>query len=1121
METRNLPLRLLYTINSSPQYILARSSSSCPVILVPQVQTTSHYNKSVATEATPSKLESQPEFGTASLKTCLDAICRSSPELLQDFSRDFSVYVLDPLESNSAPAPVNISNQTSGSQENKASARSSEQPRGVAVGLGLMSWAMMTDEKDSAAVTGTLITLGTGQEALEVIFALRETAAMQKTTLPAALRSWGLPPGPSSKASRVHASKSDQESTHSPKASTYDASTSFSTATHSIAATSSKTIENPPYSIRYSIPNSTEPATSRTPSYLSQISSTADVTTLATIASIQMRSHQKRTKSKPKKPAKPPFINSENSEADRLLLSEDVYVGPVKKKGRPVNGAASGSGSNHCPENTTAVCHPETPFPTMAYSEESIIPRAIGGLEPNVSHTSSLPESQTRKAKSSKKSATQEPASLPFISTPLIRSPRDPEPPTLLDILAALSVSSSSNDPNVQNAALLAALNAIDSTPAVGSSVSEKTSNPALVNALRDLLSAVSQQGLPAPAPESSSSHPSLNTRNRNHLPDDDVVLLDKENVNPTAFRRRSERDDKLQAAESSSPSAGLGLVLGSVNDSPAHNRSLSTRSNGNSNTIPIGPAPVNSIVNVGTLRRKRTLSDVMDERESEKDKGKGRERELAERRDAHRHAHSSVKRTDLSANRHYPRLMSDGVQPHRRGTNSYYRTGMEPWTSPPRQKDQNSRQQPIIINDSPQAPRVSASSPVKPKPTQSHTRRRYVVPTWARTETSMQPRLSEEAQRAIELAEEKKREEKEASRKKGANRVEKVKKKQRVARTPSPVQPEKRSCQNEPTDTMQATQRPPSIAVASLEYPVFAMTFAIQDRIAAFSSPSTPSGSNSPRPLSSDTIGPPRTPPRRRHSDLFSNGEDGSLFTPMPKPRISDPYGSTNTPRHCNQRKVSMGSSGNGRRTPSPKAKVAFKDGNDASAEESEEDIEDALNRELDTVLNDLDMPSSSLPAASSDVDMDEGRPNVGDEISPMEDSRDDEEDGEVEPPKQHWVGLPPSSPPPPTSPILTPQDEEYDALSDDMELPAATSDTEPWPTDYEATQSSFSEHELSACADEELSEYLQDEDFRRCFLQLVTTRILGAVPSAGWMFSINSPTIMRSPLARTRTPP
>ena len=157
-----LHLRILYTINSSPQYILARSHSAVTVNLIsePEVDVKQH----------PTRLK----FATVSLKACLDTICRSSPELIQDNNRDYSVYVLDPLESGAAPAPMNISNSSNSSASTKAQDKKPEHPCGVAVGLGLMSWALQADGNDGAVVTGTQVRLGTGQGALEVIFALRE-----------------------------------------------------------------------------------------------------------------------------------------------------------------------------------------------------------------------------------------------------------------------------------------------------------------------------------------------------------------------------------------------------------------------------------------------------------------------------------------------------------------------------------------------------------------------------------------------------------------------------------------------------------------------------------------------------------------------------------------------------------------------------------------------------------------------------------------------------------------------------------------------------------------------------------------------------------------------------------
>lgn len=160
-EPHRLHLRTLYTINSS-SYILARSLT--PVLVTP---------------ISDGGVETEP-YGSVSFKTCLEAICRSSPELMQDRSRDFSVYVLDPLESNAAPAPMDISNSANGRSLDGVSKFAAEQSRGVAVGMGLMSLALSMEEKDPVMVVGTLGKTGTGQDAIEVIIALREVCLPYK-----------------------------------------------------------------------------------------------------------------------------------------------------------------------------------------------------------------------------------------------------------------------------------------------------------------------------------------------------------------------------------------------------------------------------------------------------------------------------------------------------------------------------------------------------------------------------------------------------------------------------------------------------------------------------------------------------------------------------------------------------------------------------------------------------------------------------------------------------------------------------------------------------------------------------------------------------------------------------
>lgn len=381
---------------------------------------------------------------------------------------------------------------------------------------------------------------------------------MQKASLPTALRSsWGPPPEPSSKMPSAHIHYETQGMTGSISSSSEPIPTGHRDS-----------------SAHYPIHRISEYVSTKfIPSrqYSHQASSSTDITTLATIASVQMRTHQRRPKSK--KPIKPRYTSSE---ADRLMLAEEVYIGPVKKRGRPLGVPGTVDGEVPNDAEKTVACSGATDFNEDVTMDGSLmVPQEVMGPKGQTSSSldnsstetgvsSTAPEFKIRKPRSTK-SSPQEHLSPPFVTTPLVRPPRDPtalfpynpsQPTSLLDILAYLSASSSSSDPSVQNAALLAALNAIDSTPvASGSSTPpEKPSNPALVSALKDLLFAVSKRELPAPISEAHVSQPRSSTYHRTYSPDDEVVILDKENVNPNAFRRRTDRDSKLSGSHSTAP---------------------------------------------------------------------------------------------------------------------------------------------------------------------------------------------------------------------------------------------------------------------------------------------------------------------------------------------------------------------------------------------------------------------------------------------------------------------------------------------------------------------------------------------------------------------------------------
>jgi hypothetical protein len=132
-------LRVLYTINNAPQYILARSKSSVPTLAILGV------NPSV-------------QYASVDLKVCVDTICSNSPELLQDMTKDYSLYAIDPLESSTSIATTS----------------SSATPTSLAVGMGLMSAILAGRNRDESSVNGTLVAIGTGETVLEVIFSLRE-----------------------------------------------------------------------------------------------------------------------------------------------------------------------------------------------------------------------------------------------------------------------------------------------------------------------------------------------------------------------------------------------------------------------------------------------------------------------------------------------------------------------------------------------------------------------------------------------------------------------------------------------------------------------------------------------------------------------------------------------------------------------------------------------------------------------------------------------------------------------------------------------------------------------------------------------------------------------------------
>jgi len=444
----------------------------------------------------------------------------------------------------------------------------------------------------------------------------------------------------------------------------------------------------------------------------------------------------------------------------------------------------------------------------------------------------------------------------PFAYRPiseLVQQASDPLPPppqlpqeVLMHNLAGLL---NPSDPNAM--ALLGLCSMIDS-----GELSSAEENPAVAAAIQHYLAQIlpTQQAAQQPGP--STSHQEAPSQ------DDEVVFLDKENVNPTVFRRRAEREReeaKLLAvsgssstlAESSPPRIGLSVRSNTVNDI----------------LLPT------SSMNESTAGRKRSLSDA----EGSK---RDRQRKVSSSKDLPPASHRPIP----DPYRHYSRI----AEPAAPGSSSVAKS------SPPRpSRDENmqygsSHGRPIVIPDSPL--RVAASSPVRVK------RKPYVVPEWARTATATKPRLSDEAHRALKEAQQRKEQERKAK------RVRLSKHKNSSVSLPTPpssqssIAPSSQgsssllsSGSSQPPTNLSSSQGSsfttasnlPAPIAASGDLPIFAASF-------SSSIPSSPPRSPSPsRATSSLPFLPktPKTPSRRSRTDNDSpDATDGSLFTPLAK---------------------------------------------------------------------------------------------------------------------------------------------------------------------------------------------------------------------------------------------
>ena len=138
-------MRCWYTLDGNGHKLLARSPGKCSVTTLKGFPPASNFAKT-------------------RLRPCLDFICRSSPELLHDPSKDYAVYILDPTEAAAAPSAALAAVGGGGGGEGEA--------QGVAVGLGLVS-TLTTDSYSTTPAVGTIVTSPSGEKSLELVFTFR------------------------------------------------------------------------------------------------------------------------------------------------------------------------------------------------------------------------------------------------------------------------------------------------------------------------------------------------------------------------------------------------------------------------------------------------------------------------------------------------------------------------------------------------------------------------------------------------------------------------------------------------------------------------------------------------------------------------------------------------------------------------------------------------------------------------------------------------------------------------------------------------------------------------------------------------------------------------------------
>ena len=427
------------------------------------------------------------------------------------------------------------------------------------------------------------------------------------------------------------------------------------------------------------------------------------------------------------------------------------------------------------------------------------------------------PEAANKKPKQSKtRTPPTRPGASPFICAPLVRSQHQCQQPQATSVssptnlITLLSALSGGRD----NTALLTALSTLGSAPP------GLEPSPMLLDTLRDLLAAQSHNQQPAHA---------LQPVSRNNQ-DDEIVILEKEHVDPTAFRRRLERDDSSKSATTTGDESEA---------TPQHPRRARIPSGGKENT------------HSSSLNRKRRLSDFMAEQENDNMRRK------------HTHSRSGSRRTSDTVEVPQPAVPLDYLRTTRSDCDSSIPFSSPASSSLLRHKTSPCRPTFHSASDSFAKQPPVARAPVRPV-------KHFVIPEWARTSTITQPRLSKETEERLALLEQEKKQ------KRAARRTQKSGTQRQGVGGKTELSSERHISGQSVDKPVKERSIPCPQSALSLSLPVFASDVSISPR-------HSPSSSLSEEPLV------PSTPPRKTavlRATPRKVASDGAspLFSPTPK---------------------------------------------------------------------------------------------------------------------------------------------------------------------------------------------------------------------------------------------